>query len=1722
MGAAEAATTSYTYDGLGNVISVTDPRGNTTYSYYDVMGRLNLTRDAEDYVTKTSYTNFSEVASVTRYVTRTTSAVTVAPTVTPVSGQDAATTFAYDKLGRLIKTTDAEGKFESQTYNAFGEIDTKTNKLGGTTTNTYDRRGLLSAETMAMTSVDRTGTQQAASVTNTYAYNAFGNRLTMVEAAGLAEARTTGYSYDRNGRLVSVTGTSVPVLYGNATVTPSEGTAITKTVTSYDARGNVIETAVKVTSYNATGTLLTTDVAQSRTLAWYDQLGRKTDELTAGSLITKGTLSHWTYDARGNVFSTSVYGDEVTIATTRPTTAPAAVNGANVRTTSYTYDKLDRLKTTSMANVLVGSCSGSSYSYTTQTVTTTKYYDAAGNLIRQTDGRGDNTYFYYDRLNRKTAQVDRENYLTTWALDEDGNTVDEVRYAGKVVGTVTTVAAPTVSADSANDRSTHFTYDRMGRRLTEERAGAIKASQDANGVVMQDTSPSRNVVTTTATSVITYSYNGLGEVTSKKEATGDTTTYTYDSMGRMTKETDPSQPISGGTTGSPVTQFWYDGLGNLTRSDENGRVTQYQYYASGKLKALTNADSVTRTYFYDGAGNKVAEKYLRTGADSTATASSVYDAMTYTYDAAGRLTAQGYATVTGTTWAAAANSDTTSVGYNAYGEVIGRGINLTSAQIAAGAYQDKFSYDNAGHMWRSTAGDGTVNLYVYDENGNQTLDITSSGKDKLAATDTTTTDALPGSYVWANPATGQTQLDLTAALNLLTNNGANTVGAAVVQGMIVTQSLYDGRNQLTQIRMPLRDRTSLGSYSASPYTNLKSYNAFGEVTSETDARGNVTNYAYNTLGRVIKRELPAVSWTAENGTIASARPTENYFYDISGRVVGVQDANGNVNTRTLLAGTGYGKDSEALVLKEFHADGGVFERQYDLHHDLKVTINEVGKTETYVYDALGQLIEQDHQIRAAGSPGNDLTGAVAVQLKDYYDYDNLGHRTLHTNSQLGSAVKETTAYDIQGRVTSQVDLGGDTTSYSYAWNGSLVTSGLGTFGGWTKVTTNSSLKTRTDVTDYYGRTIDMIDYGGHNYDYTFDLSGRLVGRVSNQGESITWSYYNTGMMQSQVSTYGNAYYGSTITATYQYDADNHRTFEGYDATTNTINWYTGATYNNVVHHQHANVTWDAAGRMTQFKDTGDQGSAPVQVDWEYDLNGNIRHMAASYRAIDDQGNIGTTATTQDYWYLYDKMNRFITTKGILVGTKSDGTVVTGSAARGLQDAAIKRSYGQIYGSSYLQGADILYDSAGNRKSVTRTLRLQTGSGMFVVPYLADQKEVYNYSDDGFLSQVTIGVGSITAPNDTTTSAVVRARYLRDAMGRVTDYREYGAGGYVSTNPATNVVYQRTASYNNKGLVTSDVVTSVQGVDTFVNSTTYYYNANETAAGSGQWKGVTSGGTYMGGAVTLSSTTVTKNGAAQTGNSTTNTFAWWGSAMQAVANYVSGSTSNTSTFNYDQSGHLQSVYIQDGRPRTVSFVTDVSGQILTRQESDNNATQGDPKELHYYFNGMGVGDISNNGTSDVDYAASIAQHTAVSAGYGAFRNGATTGSSYADFDQSYDPINGLNYASTSSRYVVQDGDTLTSIAQAVWGDASFWYLIADANGLDGTETLAAGQSLILPNKVHNSHNNTSTYRVYDPNEAIGDTAPTAVAPPKDPACGGFGAILLGIIAIVVTAIVAPEL
>ena len=139
-------------------------------------------------------------------------------------------------------------------------------------------------------------------------------------------------------------------------------------------------------------------------------------------------------------------------------------------------------------------------------------------------------------------------------------------------------------------------------------------------------------------------------------------------------------------------------------------------------------------------------------------------------------------------------------------------------------------------------------------------------------------------------------------------------------------------------------------------------------------------------------------------------------------------------------------------------------------------------------------------------------------------------------------------------------------------------------------------------------------------------------------------------------------------------------------------------------------------------------------------------------------------------------------------------------------------------------------------------------------------------------------------------------------------------------------------------------------------------------------------------------------------------------------------------------------------------------------------------------------------------------------------------SYDDFDSfGGSPINGVTAPAT---YTVRSGDTLQSVAQALWGDANLWYLIADANSLSAGQTLAAGTTLFIPANVTNLHNTSATNLVYSQANIVGDVQPTAVAAPRpvapqsagngDSGCGGIGEVLVAIVAVAVTAWLAPEL
>ena len=1626
--------TSYEYNAFGEVVKATDARTNASYSYYDKLGRLISARDAEGYVTETAYNVLGDVANVVRRYNKANNAASTAvlPTYT-IHAKDTLTSFEYDRLGRLTRMTDAEGHYEQYTLDAFGQRTSVRNKLGAVVTNTYDRRGLLTSETLPMAVISTSGS--ASSVTNRFEYDARGNRTKTTEAYGLWEQRITTFVYNKADRLIEVWGQQLGVVSQTDHATFTLVTPVDRI--KYDTRGNVIET---------------TDANGARTLFYFNKLNQKIAELKATKMVgpdMAGTLSTFTYDKNGNVLTSRTYATEMTLPATAGGAAPTPPAG-EVRLTTYTYDKLNRLKTTTIAGVRTGAWNGTSYATLVTTITSTLDYDANGNVTRATDAGGGLVFSYYDKLGRKTAQVDQENYLTSWTRDAEGNVLSERRHATAFVGTVTTAAPPAV-ATHADDRVTNFTYDRNGRRLTEQRTGVVAYSLDSSG----------NLVAASTAPTISYAYNGLGLVTRKTEATGEYTDYGYDSMGRLMSEKKAGFTDHLGASVRPMVTYAYDGLNNLTSTRQGhetqastDRITTYAYGTSGRLIWVSDAENKAHYYAYDAAGNLLRDDYQRQKSDGT----YVQEGVLYSRDLLGRLTSQTVGSFNGSTWI---KGDSQTMGYNAYGEMTSRGIN--------GLGQESFHYDGAGRLWRSNAGDGVWRYFVHDANGNRTLTIESEGDDLIWFVDT-----------------------IEQVLDMATGDGAHAVGAVYVDGINATINVYDKRGLARETRLPKRQLSGVATATTVDLSVSRGYNAFGEVAWEKDAKigqNYITYHTYNTMGRSLSIQRPTVSITLENGTKQNVTPTDRFYYDVSGRLIGVQDANGNRTTRALLAGTGYG-ESEALVLREYHVDGGILRKDYDVFGDARKTWDEVNRLTQITYDKMSRVTQQS-------GPGG---------LTSYYTYDLLGQRLRHWNSLLGSGNVETTDYDMQGRIVSQVAFGGDLTTTSYSWSSSIVTWNMGIvgggFGGWTQTTTFANGKTQTETSDTFGRELYKYDLGGHYTAFTYDMAGRMVQKT-NGGETINYDYLNTGLAaavwrgtgtpgsESEYDLYKTVYsydeIGNRLTETY-FNEGNHWVPEQYDP-------YLGYTpgywdpYNTT--YQNSTATYDSLSRMTSWVETGSTMPAS-RIDYEYDANGNVRYTRVEYRELDKYGNASAPLPPQENWYRYDGMNRVATAKGEL----SNGAIVRGHT-----------------------GVDYLYDDAGQRISATRTFEALAhipfgggwdpywGYNYIDVPYDVQRREDYTYDGNGNLDTVRIaessyvdnGNGTVD-PTPLPSTGVLRADHNFDAMGRLSQQIDYASNGYTA-------VYHRSVNYNAKSQVSSDSTVVKQNSDTITTTNTNSYG---------------SGSTYALGAVTSVLTGNYKNGSFQNNSSTTNTYHWYDGAVQATISHkpnTAQTTTYTTTYNYNGWGTLSYITVADGRSRTISFMNDMNGQVLKRDEQDTNYSNGDPHEIWYRFNGKQLGYIGNNGTIDTDYKVSIDNRTRTT-GTGAFRFGTTTESAHADFDLSVDPLNSYNQGSTSGSYTVRTGDTLQSIAASLWGDASLWYKLAEANGMSAANALSDGQRLTIPAGVMKSQHNASTFKPYDPSEIIGDTTPSTPKPAKKNRCATFGRILLTVIAIAVTAIVAP--
>jgi RHS repeat-associated protein len=536
-------TTTYAYDGNGNVLTTTAPpatnggSSQVTVNTYNAAGQLasQTTGYGTSAASTVSYCydpngdNTSVVyadgnTGVTYSngtVTGLAACSTSSPwTVTALPQAGYQTSYSYDSAGELLSTvtpanTASSAPTTTSTYDPAGNLLTQTDPDGVTATCTYSPLGEVTSVLYSGSSVHSVS----------YTYDASGNQTGMTDATG-----TSSNVYDQFGELTSAeNGAGQAVTYG------------------YNADGQVTGISYPLPS---TATWATSDTVSYG----YDEA----DELTSvtdfnGHQISIGNTADGLPDSVG-LGST---GD--TIATTYDNTDnPSAITLKNSSATLQSFTYADSPASTVLSETDTPSSSNSPADYT---------YDARGRVTSMTPGTG----------TAKSYGFDASGNLTTLPTGATGTYND----AGEL------------TSSALSGTTTDYTYNADGEQLTSTQGSTTESSATWNGAQELATFDNSAADITAAT----YNGNGVRTSTTITPSAGSAVTQGY------VWNTVPQVPqlLMDGTSA-----YIYDG-GTAPAEQlslASGTITYLNTDSLGSVRGtISSAGTLTGTTSYDAWGN---------------------------------------------------------------------------------------------------------------------------------------------------------------------------------------------------------------------------------------------------------------------------------------------------------------------------------------------------------------------------------------------------------------------------------------------------------------------------------------------------------------------------------------------------------------------------------------------------------------------------------------------------------------------------------------------------------------------------------------------------------------------------------------------------------------------------------------------------------------------------------------------------------------------------------------------------------------------------------------------------------------------------------------------------------------------------------------------------------------------------------------------------------------
>lgn len=667
--------------------------------------------------------------------------------------------------------------------------------------------------------------------------------------------------------------------------------------------------------------------------------------------------------------------------------------------------------------------------------------------------------------------------------------------------------------------------------------GHVQSVRDhAERVVSYEFDGAGDLVTVTDYDELTkqYAYDSLHRVVQIVDPAGIATDNVYDDQGRVVHQTsDDHQGFDFEYGDSTTTITDPHGLVSVETYSDNLLIsttvgvgtdfegtTVYAYDDANNLESITDAMGATVRYAYDSDGHKVLAE------------DALGNALYWHYDVYGNLIEER--NQAGVVVAERWYDDRRNLVREEFadGRVVTYDVDprgLVTRVDGPGAASEQYSYDAAGNRVGVVRSDGSSSTLTYDALGRPTMVTELADRDGDGVRD---------------PAVTTLEYDNKSRLiSTVDPVGASTINSYDALGRLVAtqdelgytaQSVYD---EFGRVISNTDRRGGATTYTYSPAGRLESttdpdggvvalgYDARGLVTSETDALGGVTSYEYDAVGRKIAQ------------TDAEGRTTM-WRYDLNGNTTSEIAPDGAVTTWT------YNRFGE--VATESDPEGRMWSYGYDDLGRLTREVRADGVSRSYTYDQFGVVTSTDwlgrvasvdrdefgREVRSVDADGRVSTttyrdGLVATRANPAgviaeFTYDAAGH-VLQTDYSDGSPSVVAT-YDLAGQVVQFTD-GGGVTSYTYDPDRNVIE-------------VEGALGEVQYEYDPTGALVALIYPSGVRVDYVRDLNGKIASAALSSQALLTVERDATGLTErvsfqdGVQSDYGRDLAGRTTSITY--------------------------------------------------------------------------------------------------------------------------------------------------------------------------------------------------------------------------------------------------------------------------------------------------------------------------------------------------------------------------------------------------------------------------------------------------------------------------------------------------------------------------------------------------------------------------------------------------------------